>query len=607
MRMLRIMKLRSILKTFSIILLIFYLITGLGASAQYMRIGSYGGTLVQAIIGDPPHLNPGITTSVATLVATSGIFESLLRWDDYMNPYPALAERWEVTDDAKSYTFYLVKNATWHDGLPFTAYDVKFTFEKILSKYHPRARVVLASLEGVEIIDNYTVKFRFKEPNPMFLYILNVHNAPILPMHLLEGYVANITAAPFNLNPVGTGPFKFVEWRKGEYVKLEKYPSYYIKGFPYLDSIVTRIFRDPLSAILALERGEVDYITGYYMPLSEAKRLQGKQDIVVTGSGASVISPIFVMFYNLDRDPTSIRDFRVAVAHAINRSEILEKVFFGFGKVATGPIPSSHWAYEPNVTIYDYNPSKASEILDRLGFKDVDGDGYREYPNGTKLVLELPYNAGVIFHERTAQLVAEMLRKIGIRVEIKPYDEATLTMVVYSSRSFHITFERFSTGPDPSIGVARLYHSSYAGSKVPFTNAAPGYRNELVDRLLNQAAMTADKTYRARLFSEFQKIISNDLPILVLLEVVDPNIFRASVKGLHSWSAESRVERIDVWIQRVLEEQTPVRIKTPLQQEKTTTPAEAQTNIPLIAVITAVIIIAIIFTYIFMRKIRIKV
>jgi len=528
--------------------------------SQYIKGGQYGGVLVQAIVGDPPHLNPGITTSVATLIATAGIFESLLRWDDSMNPYPALAERWEISEDGKIYTFYLVRNATWHDGTPFTAYDVKFSLETILKKYHPRARVVLASLDRVDVIDNYTVRVYFKEPNPAFLYILNVHNAPMLPAHLLSKYADDPSKAPFNEKPIGTGPFRFVEWVKGQYVRLEKNPNYYLKGYPYLDGIVTRIYRDPLSAVVALEKGEVDYITGYYMPLSEAKRLQNISGITITGSGASIISPIFVMFYNLDLEPTNNKDFRKAIAYAIDRQAILDKVFFGFGKIATGPIPSSHWAYNPNVTKYEYNPELAKRILDNLGFRDIDGDGYREFPNGSKLTLVLPYNSGVAFHERTAQLLAEMLRGIGIRVELRAYDEATLTTVVYNTRSFHITVERFSTGPDPSIGIARLYHSSYASSKVPFTNAASGYKNPTVDKLLDSAAKIADKGERARLYGEFQRIVADELPIYVLLEVYDPNAYRSIVRGLHAWSAESRVERVDVWIQQQI---APVTVKQP--------------------------------------------
>jgi len=520
-------------------------------SAQPRANGVHGGILVQAIVGDPPHLNIGITTSVAALIAASGIFESLLRFDEDFNPYPALAERWEVSPDARVYTFYLVKNATWHDGHPFTAEDVAFTFEKILKKYHPRARGVLGTLERVEVLDNYTVRFVFSEPNAAFFYILNVHNAPVLPKHLLEPYADKITEAPFNSHPIGTGPFRFVEWRKGEYIKLERNPNYYRPPFPYLDGIITRIYRDPVTAVLALEKGEVDYITGYYMPASEAKRLEGREDIALTYRGSTITAPVLHMFFNIHREPLNSLEFRKAIAHAINRQEILDKVFFGFGKVATGPIPSTHWSYNPNVTIYEYDPEKAKQILDRLGFKDVDGDGFREFPNGTKLVIALPFNAGVAFHERTAQLIAYMLREVGINVELRAYDEATLAQKVYVERDFDITIERFATGPDPSIAVARLYHGSYAFSGRPYTNAAVSYNNPRVNELLDEATRVPDVSKRKELFAEFQKIVAEELPDLCLVEVYDVAAIKSHVRNLHEWSAESRVERVDVWLATV--------------------------------------------------------
>jgi len=532
----------------------------INADAQPKRCGEYGGIMIQAIGGDPPHLNPAISTGAAVVAASAGIFESLLRWDDSMNPYPALAEKWEISEDGRVYTFYLVRNATWHDGTPFTAHDVKFTFENILKRYHPRSSLALRNLDRVEVIDNYTVRFIFSSPNPAFLYTLNVLNAPIVPRHLLEPYVNNITTAPFNFNPVGTGPFRFIEWKRGEYIKLERYPNYYLRGYPCLDAIVTKIYRDPLSAILALEKGEVDYIPGYFLPYSEARRLSTIKDVVVTDKGGALLSPMLIMLFNLRTEPLNIRDFRIAIAHAINKSEVIDKVLFGFGRIATGPIPSNHWAYTPNVTIYDYNPELARRMLDNLGFRDIDGDGYREFPNGSKLVLTIAYNSGSVIIERTAQLVQEMLRKIGIRAELRPYDEATILSVVYREHRFHITFERLFTAPDPAVAVARLYHSSFANTTVPYTNSGIGYFNPKVDELLNRAATTFNQSIRKQLYEEFQQIVTWELPVIWLAEAPDVSAFRSNVINLHAWSAESRVERIDVWIQRQI---TPVTVGQP--------------------------------------------
>jgi peptide/nickel transport system substrate-binding protein len=586
---------KNVKKIISLIIFIAIIISTLffipaQTNAQPRTCGSYGGVLVQAIGGDPPHLNPGISTGAAVIASISGIFESLLRWDDNLNPYPALAERWEILNNGTIFIFNLVKNATWHDGVSFTAYDVKFTFEQILKRYHPRASLALRTLDKVDIIDNYTVAFIFTKPNPAFMYILNVLNAPILPRHLLEPYVNNITTAPFNIKPIGTGPFKFVEWKRGEYIKVERYENYYLKGYPCLDAIVTRIFRDPLSAVLALEKGEIHYIPGYFLPYSEAKRLSGSKDIIVTSKGGALLSPMLYMLFNTRFEPLNNRDFRVAIAYAINKSEIVEKVLFGFGKVAVSPIPSTHWAFTDNVYIYEYNPEKAKEILDMLGYRDIDGDGYREFPNGSKLSLEIVYNAGSVIFERSAQLVQEMLRKIGIKADLKPYDEATALSVVYKDHRFHITFERLFTAPDPAVAVARLFHSSFTNTTVPYTNSGVGYNNPDVDKILDQAATTFDKEARKTLYAQFQRIVTYELPIIPLAEAPDISAYRAEVKNLHTWSGESRVERIDVWIQ--------VQIQTTQTVSETsliTATMFQPVAIPWMSIITMVIIIILIF------------
>jgi peptide/nickel transport system substrate-binding protein len=587
------------------------------ASAQPMGCGERGGIMIQAIGSDPPHLNPAISTGAAVVAASAGIFESLLRWDDSLNPYPALAESWNISTDGRIYVFYLVRNATWHDGTPFTAYDVKFTFEEILRKYHPRASLALRTLDRVDIIDNYTIQFVFKQPNPAFFYILNVLNAPILPRHLLEGYVTNITTAPFNTKPIGTGPFKFVEWKKGEYIKVERYENYYRKGYPCLDAIITKIYRDPLTAVLALEKGEVHYIPGYFLPYSESRRLISSKDIVVTDKGGALLSPMLYMMLNTRIEPLNDINFRKAIAYAINKSEIIDKVLFGFGKIATGPIPSTHWAYTSDVAIYDYNPDKAREILDKLGYRDIDGDGYREYPNGTKLTLVLAYNAASVIIERTANLVQEMLRRVGLRIEIRPYDEATILGVVYRDHRFHITFERLFTAPDPAIAVARLYHSSFANTAIPYTNSAEGYVNPKVDEMLDLASITFDQGMRKKIYAEFQRIVSSELPIIPLAEAPDVSAFRREVRNLHAWSAESRVERIDIWIQRQQLTQAPQQVETVKTQvtispttgmaaatSLTATPTPQRGYLEIALIIIPIVLIVTIATIIFTKRKR---
>ena len=197
-----------------------------------------------------------------------------------------------------------------------------------------------------------------------------------------------------------------------------------------------------------------------------------------------------------------------------------------------------------------------------------------------------------------------MLRKVGIKVDLRPYDEASIVGIVYRDHRFHITFERPFTAPDPGISVSRFYHSSFAATTIPYTNSAVGYNNSQVDMLLDEAASTFNIEKRKELYAQFQKIVTYDLPIIPLAEAPDISAYRVEVKNLHTWSAESRVERIDVWIQtatQVVTIMTPPHITTTISP--LTSPPPQIGGMP-IGVITALITVSIIAIAIVMYYIR---
>ena len=173
-----------------------------------------GGTLVVAAGSDPGQLNPAITTAGGTHFAAGSIYNGLVDLDKDFKPAPDLAESWTVSADAKTYTFKLVKGVKWHDGVPFTSADVKFTFEEVLLKFHARTKAgVEPVLAGIDTPDDTTVIFRFKTPYSPLLQQLNVIEAPIVAKHIYQG--TDIQNNPANLKPVGTGPFRFVDYKKG--------------------------------------------------------------------------------------------------------------------------------------------------------------------------------------------------------------------------------------------------------------------------------------------------------------------------------------------------------------------------------------------------------
>jgi peptide/nickel transport system substrate-binding protein len=270
-----------------------------------------GTTLVVAQNNDPGSLNPAVTTSGNVHPVTDQIFNGLVGLDAQLNPVPELAERWEVADGGRTYTFFLRPGVRWHDGQPFTSADVKFTFDQALLEFHSRTRAALRNvLAGIETPDALTVVFRFKEPYAPLLQRLDVVEASILPRHLFEG--TDILSAPANLQPVGTGPFRFVSYKKGEYVELARNPDYFRKGLPTLDRLVFRITPSTTTAVMALERGEIDYLPS--VPGSELPRLQAMASLTVVraaaGSGGSFCQDVVIP--NLSRP--GMADLRVRQA-----------------------------------------------------------------------------------------------------------------------------------------------------------------------------------------------------------------------------------------------------------------------------------------------------
>src|SRR5262249_13132883 len=231
-----------------------------------------GGTLVAAIVSDPGHLNPAITTSGATHAASELLYNGLVGRDERGEPVPELAESWQVEQGGMAYRFRLRDGVKWHDGAPFGSGDVKFTFEEVLLKFHARTRASMgAALAGIEAPDDRTVIFRFKQPYAPLLYQLDVTEAPIIPRHIYQG--TDPQTNPANAVPVGTGPFKFVSYAKGTEIRLARNPAYFKPGLPYLDGVVMRIIPDLSVQMLALENGEVDFV--WEVPGPQLARVKG--------------------------------------------------------------------------------------------------------------------------------------------------------------------------------------------------------------------------------------------------------------------------------------------------------------------------------------------
>jgi peptide/nickel transport system substrate-binding protein len=480
-------------------------------------------TLVVAQGGDPGALNPAVTTSGSTHPVTDQIFNGLVGLDEALNPVPELASRWVIEDDGRTYRFTLRDGVTWHDGSPFTSGDVEFTFEQALLKYHSRTR---AALEGllldVETPDARTAVFRLRRPYSPLLQRLDVVEASIIPRRQYEGH--DLLSGEPTRRPVGTGPFRFVSYAQGSNLILERNPAYFRDGLPGVDRLVFRIFPNPAMAVAALEKGEVDY-TGS-VPGADAGRLRNTPGIAVVpgtgGSGGSLCQDVLIP--NMTRPPFADLRVRRAFAHAIDRTFIVERVYFSQGTPATGPISRLlAWAYTPEIRQYPHDISEAARLLNEAGFPAK--------PTGERFAITFTHAAN---QQRLAQALRAQLSAAGITLNLRTLDFNAAVEQVFIKKDFDLGFASFCNGADPDIGVRRVYVSSNIGP-YPFSNGA-GYRNPRIDELFDLGATPSDRAERRRHYVEIQRILAEDVPYFWLIDSAGFRAYRTAFTGFRLWT-----------------------------------------------------------------------
>ena len=481
-------------------------------------------TLVVATSADPGHLNPGITTGYNVHVFADSIYSGLIMLNKDLKPEPDLAESWSISEDAKVFTFNIRKNAKWHDGKSVTSEDVKYTFENVLFKYHSRTKSGLGKkVKRILTPNPKKVIFELKNSYSPMITRLNVTEAPILPKHIFSSGDPN--DHPANLKPIGSGPFRFLEYVKGERVILEKNNNFYIEGLPHFDKIVMQIIPDSITQLLALQRGEVDYIDR--VPGSELNRLNNDSSIKLSKNtaGPGGGNCIVTITYNLERDATSKLSVRKAIAHAVNRERMVKQVLFGLGRVAGAPINRGiSWAHSKDVlSDYDYNTKKAVTLLEKEGYKLGD--------NNFRLKLDIVHFPRF---RKYIEIMKQDLSKAGIDLVSRPLDRSAAVSTIFGKRDFDLNLISYCNGADPDIGVKRMYVSNNIGN-IPFSNGA-AYRNENIDQLFKDAGEISNISVRASKYKEIQKILVKDLPYWWLVESQFLTAHTSKISGFRSWS-----------------------------------------------------------------------
>jgi peptide/nickel transport system substrate-binding protein len=485
----------------------------------------YGGTLVLALQGasDIKNFNQAIFYDSASWFLTTSIFSRLVVMD-YGPPFeihPQLAEKWEVTPDAKVFTFHLVKNAKWHDGKPVSAADVKFTYEGVVEQKGPAA-TFLSDIASIETPDNYTVKISLKEPNAGFLYGIGVYpRLPILPKHLYDGtkWLDN----PNNMKPVGSGPFKFQEYVPGDRVVLVANEEYF-GGRPYMERVVWKLIPDERAALAAFEAGEYAALDKP-PPLALIADLTKKPNIQVDAPPGPWG---FYLGLNMTHQPLDNPDVRRAIAHAINKEDATQKVTGGVAPVSEGVYTKGiRWAWSPDVKSPEYSVAKAEELLDQAGLKRG-SDGVRFRMNLTLINQDV--------YPLLADVLKEQLGKIGIAVDLKVLDNPTFNTAMPKLEHDSLVYALW-IGPDPNEWKQQL-------EKGGFRNWF-GYNNPEVEQLFVTGVQSPDREQRKQSYYKIQEIVARDLPRINIFDA--PYAFARSTQYKGWFSEEGSISyRMDL-------------------------------------------------------------
>ena len=461
-----------------------------------------GGTLVVGSSQAPRHLNGAVQSGVATALPSTQLFASPLRFDDKWNPQPYLAESWKLAEDGKSLTLNLRKNAVFHDGKPITSADVAFSIMAIKAN-HP-FQTMLGPVEKVDTPDPYTAIIRMSEPHPAIILAMSPALCPILPKHIY-GDGKDLKSHPRNsADVVGSGPFKLVEFKSSQRIVLERFDKFFLPGKPYLDRVIFNILPDASTLSLGLQRGDLQ-MAPFFSAATELSKLKDDKNLVLTDRGYEGPGPLNWLAFNLDKKPMSDLKVRKAIAYAIDKNFITKALMRGFAKPADGPIVASSPFAVTDLVKYPLDLKKSAALLDEAGYKaNADGERFK---------LSIDYLPGTDDQQKNvAEYLRSQLKKVGITIEVRTSADFPSWAKRIASHDFDLTMDIVFNWGDPVIGVHRTYLSTNI-KPIVWTNTQ-SYKNAKVDELLNTAGGLLDPVKRKAYYATFQKIVTDELPVL---------------------------------------------------------------------------------------------
>lgn len=522
----------------------------LALSVTTDTVADYGGTYVEGVAGNPQYINPLLCHFNAVDQDLVGLlFSGLTRSNGRGEIVPDLAERWEVSPDGITYTFFLRQDVTWHDGAPFTADDVVYTISTIQDPEFPGIESLsdLWRTVVVERVDAYTVRFILREPYAPFL---DHTTLGLLPFHILGGVSAqHLPEAKFNVEPVGTGPFSLVEI-SAQHAVLANYPGFY-RERSYVDRIELLFYPEDAAVFEARRRGEIQGIARV-LP-QHLSMVRADEDLTLYNAPLSGHTAVYL---NLDRGLFQDPAVRQAMMWALDRQGLVNAILGGQGIVLHSPVLPHSWAYDDDVTRYDYNPRRAISALEGHNWYDDDEDGVRER-SGVRLEFTLVTNDDPV-RTQLVTAIAEQLAYVGIRVtpQVVTWDELTALLPTRRYDAVLLGFQGLPPDPDPYP----YWHSSQAMEQgFNFSN----WSSAQADTLLQEARVTSDRERRRALYSEFQRLFAEQVPALLLYQPVHSYAVSSAIHGVQVGPMMTQADRfwsVDRWYmatQRVVDDGAP--------------------------------------------------
>jgi peptide/nickel transport system substrate-binding protein len=511
-------------------LVVSLLVFGLGmagpASAQP------AGTVVVGAVAEPVNLDAAQVTDFNSTRVIRRITESLIAFpDDSTQLVPGLAESWTVSKDGLLYTFKLRKGVKFHDGTPFNAEAVKFSFERQINPEHPFNKLGkypfagfnFGTLKAVEIVDDHTVQFVMKEPRASFLTIMAGAAANIVSPTAVKKW-----GADYPNHPVGTGPFRFVSWDRGQRVVLEKNPDYW--KFPVkVERVIFRPIVEDQARLTELLTGNLDLAVN--LPPDFITQLETHPKVtLLRGQGAHV----WYLGINNQKKPFEDRRVRQAMNYAVNKEAIVRDVLKGTGLVSAGPVLPGTWGAEAGLKPYPYDPERARKLLAEAG-----------HAGGFSTTLWVPESgSGMQSPVPMATVIQSNLRAVGINLTLQTMEWGAFLAKLRTKEQDLFALSWAAGNEDPDLVMYPLLHSSQWTPNGP--NRAL-YKNAKFDDLLQQARLLTDQAKRAELYRQAQRILTDDPPWIFIDHEIQVGALSKRVQGftLHP-SFDLRVETISL-------------------------------------------------------------